>query len=139
MHEHFTIIFRFFLGVVPDQPRLRRFSGVVVGVIDGDTVEVKDSQQPVNVKPIRVRLDQIDAPERRRPFGTWSPRMLASAVFQKTVSVREGGKDRYKRIVGTLCLGDKTLLDIESEARAARRGLWRDPNPVSPWEWRKAP
>jgi micrococcal nuclease len=31
---------------------------------------------------------------------------------------------------------DATLADAEGEARAAARGLWRDREPVPPWEWR---
>ena len=27
---------------------------------------------------------------------------------------------------------------LETEAREAGRGLWRDPGPIPPWEWRKA-
>ena len=34
-------------------------------------------------------------------------------------------------------LRDKALLDVEKEAKAAKRGLWADPNPIPPWEWRK--
>ncbi len=31
---------------------------------------------------------------------------------------------------------DQSLSDLEEEARVARRGLWADPEPVPPWEWR---
>jgi hypothetical protein len=30
------------------------------------------------------------------------------------------------------------LRDLEKEARDVKRGLWSDPKPVEPWEWRKA-
>ena len=33
---------------------------------------------------------------------------------------------------------ESVLRDLEQEARAAERGLWSDPKPVEPWEWRKA-
>jgi endonuclease YncB( thermonuclease family) len=29
------------------------------------------------------------------------------------------------------------LEGIEAEEREARKGLWADPHPVPPWEWRK--
>jgi endonuclease YncB( thermonuclease family) len=32
---------------------------------------------------------------------------------------------------------DLKLYDLENEARASRRGLWADANPMPPWEWRK--
>ena len=41
------------------------FSGVVVSVLDGDTVDVL-----VDSKPVRVRLAEIDAPEKAQAFGT---------------------------------------------------------------------
>lgn len=129
------------------------FSGVVVRVLDGDTVEVL-----VDQKPVRVRLAQIDSPEARQSFGTRSRQALASAVFQKTVEVQTTGTDRYGRTIGTLVVNghsvnramvaqgmawayraflvDKTLLDVEATARAARLGLWADPHAVAPWEWR---
>ena len=33
--------------------------------------------------------------------------------------------------------GNAELEQLESEAREAQRGLWADPQPVPPWEWRK--
>ena len=33
--------------------------------------------------------------------------------------------------------GDTVLEGLENEAREARKGLWADPDPMPPWEWRK--
>lgn len=33
---------------------------------------------------------------------------------------------------------DSPLYGLQSEARAAKRGLWQDAKPVPPWEWRQA-
>lgn len=52
-------------------------AGPVVAVLDGDTVDVL-----VDRKPVRVRLAEIDAPEKGQPFGTRSRQALASAVFR---------------------------------------------------------
>jgi micrococcal nuclease len=32
---------------------------------------------------------------------------------------------------------DTKLEMLEAVVKAARRGLWADPKPVPPWEWRK--
>jgi hypothetical protein len=33
---------------------------------------------------------------------------------------------------------DTVLEELEQEARAAKKGLWADPRPVPPWEWRRS-
>ena len=55
----------------------------VVGVTDGDTVTVLDSQQG----PVQVRLAGIDAPEKDQPFGSRSKQSLSNAVMGKPVRV----------------------------------------------------
>lgn len=127
--------------------------GRVVGVTDGDTLRVLVEQREVV-----VRLDQIDAPEKAQPFGQRSRQSLAELCFDQSVRVLTRGQDRYGRTIGTVFVGaldvnaeqvrrgmawvflrylrEPALLDIEREARAARRGLWADPAPVAPWEWR---
>jgi len=82
-------------------------------------------------------------------------------VGMKTVLVQPMDKDRYGRLVAVVYLqgsgqslnlelvkaglawwyrryapGDRPLEEAEEEARAARRGLWKDPAPIPPWEWR---
>jgi endonuclease YncB( thermonuclease family) len=129
------------------------FRGRVVVVADGDTVTVL-----VDRTQVRVRLEGIDAPERGQPFGEASRRSLASLVAARTVEVREHGRDGYGRVLGVVRADgidanaeqvrrgyawvfrryshDAHLLALEDEARVARRGLWRDPEPVPPWVWR---
>ena len=131
------------------------FTGEVVGVTDGDTVTVLRDREPV-----KVRLTEIDAPERKQPFGQRSRQHLADLVFRKDVLVVERGKDRYGRTLGRLKLGavdaneeqirsgmawvydkyvvDRSLYGLQDEAKRARRGLWADPEPVPPWEWRQS-
>ena len=131
------------------------FTGEVVGVTDGDTVTVLRDREPV-----KVRLTEIDAPERKQPFGQRSRQHLADLVFRKDVLVVERGKDRYGRTLGRLKLGavdaneeqirsgmawvydkyvvDRSLYGLQDEAKRARRGLWADPEPVPPWEWRRS-
>ncbi len=69
--------------------------GPVVAIQDGDTIDVL-----VNRQPVRVRLAQIDAPEKRQAFGTRSRQALAELVFRQSVRVAETGRDRYGRVLG---------------------------------------
>ena len=136
-----------------DQPML---GGVVVGVVDGDTADIR-----LDSGMIRVRLHAIDAPERGQPQGAASKAALAALVYGKPVLVEPIEQDRYDRLVARLWLGD---LDVNAEmikqgqawvyrryagepaycayekaARDLRRGLWALPasQRPAPWEWRK--
>jgi len=130
------------------------FNGKVVGVADGDSITVlRDREQ------VKVRLVDIDAPEKAQPFGNRSKQALAALVHGREVLVVERGKDRYQRVLGRVYRGDldvnaeqvrqgmawvyrqyskdATLLTIEADAKEQKRGLWHDPEPVPPWEWLK--
>jgi endonuclease YncB( thermonuclease family) len=130
------------------------FSGTVVAIHDGDTLTVL-----VDRKQVKVRIADIDAPEAKQPFGTWSRQALATLCHQKPAQVIDKGLDRYGRTIGVVsCAGwdtareqvragiawvftryapaDSPLYALETEARTARRGLWSDPHAVAPWEWR---
>lgn len=128
--------------------------GRVVGVHDGDTLTVLVSQ-----KQIKVRLTEIDAPQRTRPFYSRSAEPLAEFCAGKNPRVVEKGKDKYGSTLGRVyyagvdetaeqvrrgmawdfdrCITDGGLCPLQDEARAARRGLWADPNPALPWEYRQ--
>jgi endonuclease YncB( thermonuclease family) len=128
--------------------------GRVVGVHDGDTVTllIAGNQQ------VKVRLAQIDAPESDQAFGQRSKQSLSNMVFNKTVKVEKETIDKYGRTVGTIFvdgldanseqvkrgmawayrkyLHDQSLVQAEEEARQSKVGLWSDPNPMPPWEYR---
>lgn len=134
-------------------PAWADFTGEVVGIADGDTITVLRDQQPV-----KVRLAEIDAPEKAQAFGNSSKQALSALVFRKQVIVVEQGSDRYKRTIGRVYQGDvdvsaeqvkqgmawvyrkyskdKNLLPLEENAKSQRLGLWADVNPVPPWKWR---
>jgi len=106
-----------------------------------------------------VRLVDIDAPEKGQPFGNRSKQALEVLVKGQDVLVVERGQDRYQRTLGRVYRGDldvnaeqvrqgmawvhrqyakdASLFQIEAEAKEQKRGLWRDPEPVPPWEWRR--
>ena len=126
----------------------------VVGVHDGDTITGLAEDQ----KQFKIRLDAIDAPELGMAFGQASRKALSHKVFGKQVEVIVKTKDRYGRTVGHVLLDkrdmnlemleegmawhyahydhNKRLAEAEQEARGNRLGLWQDPNPVAPWDWR---
>ncbi|AAZ97635.1 nuclease (SNase-like) [Thiobacillus denitrificans ATCC 25259] len=135
---------------------LADFSGTVVRIVDGDTLDVL-----VQNRPVRVRLAQIDAPERRQAYGTRARQALSAMVFRRVVTVSDAGADHYGRRLGTVFvagmninaamvdrgmawayrqyLRDRSLIGLEQQARAERRGLWNDPAPVTPWFFRAHP
>lgn len=135
--------------------------GKVVRIVDGDTVVIETTAG----KRERIRLAGIDAPERNQPWGDAATRELRRQVAGKTVLVSGNKRDRYDRLIGVLLLdGEDQNLHLvdrglawhykryqdeqhpddrrryaqaEIDAQTARRGLWSDPDPVAPWDWRR--
>ncbi len=128
--------------------------GKVIRVLDGDTIKILQ-----NKKPVRIRLANIDAPEKKQAYGRWSTDQLKSLIAGQSVRVTYSHNDRYGRIIGRVFTTggseanrfmvqsgaawvyehyntDNALADLQQEARSQKRGLWADPNPVPPWEWR---
>ncbi|WP_299702131.1 thermonuclease family protein [uncultured Pontibacter sp.] len=127
----------------------------VVGVKDGDTFELLRGGQTVT-----VRLYGIDTPEKNQAYGQRAKQFASDLAFGKNVRLIEHNKDRYGRTVGTIILPDgrnlneemvregyawhytayskdKNLANLEADARRFKRGLWQDPNPIAPWDFRK--
>lgn len=127
--------------------------GPVVRVIDGDTLVLL-----VNRRQVHVRLAQIDAPEHDQPWGKRSKQQLAAFVARRDAVIEDDGHDRYGRTIGEVFvdgkdvnramvaagmawayrryLHDPSLLAVERDAVRGRRGLWADPHPIPPWQWR---
>lgn len=130
--------------------------GNVVGVHDGDTLTILDAHR----RMIRVRLAEIDAPEKGQAFGAHAKHALSQLCFGRRARIQVVNQDAYGRTVGRVTCGgqdasaeqvrrglawvyvryasDPVLYRLEREARAARRGLWQDPEPTPPWAWRRA-
>lgn len=130
-------------------------SGTVIGVVDGDTLTIVDAQK----RRYRVRLGQVDAPDSKQAFGIKSARSLYGLCFGKTAQVEWQAKDRNKFHIGHVtCDGvdanaaqvrrgmawvspkstqpGSPLYELEAYARVRAIGLWSDPRPVPPWDWR---
>ncbi len=78
-----------------------RYSWTGLRVLDGDTIEVMDS-----LKAVRIRLVNIDAPEKKQDYGRWSTDMMKSLIAGKTVTVTYFQRDRYGRILGQVYAPD---------------------------------
>ena len=66
--------------------------------------------------------------------GAGCPKTLDAGLAQVTVGLAW----HYKQYAGEQSAEDRERYSFaEVEARARRAGLWRDPGPVAPWEWRE--
>ena len=129
--------------------------GKVVSVYDGDTITVLSGNTQH-----KIRLEGIDTPESKQPFGNKAKRAMSEMVFGKQVKVVWQKKDRYGRTLGHVYVNgnwanlqmikqgmawhykqyskDQELATAEVKAREKQIGLWSDKAPVPPWEWRKS-
>ncbi len=135
-------------------------TGRCVGIHDGDSITVV-LDTPDGKRQAKIGLDGIDAPELGQPFSRVSRAALAEMVFERECAVESRGADRYGRTIGRVAVDgadvNAAMLDSglawhykkydsrpEMAARedAARRGgvgLWKDRDPIPPWDWRKMP
>ncbi len=79
------------------------YQGKVVKIADGDTLTLL-----VDNTQLKIRLSDIDTPERKQPFGTRAKQALSELAFGKQARVVEVTTDRYKRIVGGYLLTIQT-------------------------------
>ena len=133
-----------------------RLNGQVRRVADGDTITiVTDAQQTK-----KVRLSEIDTPERDQPWGRQAAVALSNKVANKSIVAKVSGVDRYGRVIAEIFVGEKNinyemvleghawayrrylkndyLLELEQIAKANGFGLWGlTKEPIPPWEWRR--
>jgi endonuclease YncB( thermonuclease family) len=140
---------------------VRIFEGRVVAIADGDTITILDRDKHQH----KIRFNGIDVPEKGQPSGFRSKENLSRLIYDRNVRAECGKRDRYGREVckvmdgsidvglEQICAGyawwyrayakEQSAEDrgryerAEDEARAKKVGLWRDPNPVPPWESRR--
>jgi endonuclease YncB( thermonuclease family) len=134
--------------------------GRVVGIADGNTITILDRDK----RQHKIPFNGIDAPEKKQPYGQRSRQNLVSLVFNRNVRAECRKRDRYGREVCKVLDGlrDAGIEEVragmawwfrryaneqspedrgryeaeEREAQKKKVGLWRDPDPVPPWEWR---
>jgi len=131
--------------------------GIVTKVADGDTVTLK-AENTIH----KIRLAEIDTPERDQPYGLIAKAVLTELLLDKRVRVKVAKEsDRYGRVIGRIFLGDvdvsaymvemghamvyrryltdDALLELEDNAKSNQLGLWKLPEGerVPPWTWRQ--
>ena len=135
--------------------------GVVINVVDGDTVHLLNDNQ----EKLKVRLHHIDAPELDQSYGKESKFALEQLILNKKVTVISDKKDKYKRLLGVISLDEVDVnLEMikagaawhfkkyakfdqaqeqyqiydenEHQAKLKKIGLWKE-KAISPWLWRK--
>ncbi len=135
-------------------------TGKVIKITDGDTITVLDHQY----RQQKIRLSGIDAPERGQPYGRAAKRFLNSLLAGQHICIQSNKRDRYQRIVGKVVLNQTdiniqmiqngyawhykkyqkeqplrdqiTYAQAEVNARSSLTGLWTEPYPIAPWDWR---
>ncbi|HPI00307.1 MAG TPA: thermonuclease family protein [Chitinophagaceae bacterium] len=136
---------------------IAQLKGKVVGITDGDTFKLLTADN----KQIKVRLYGIDCPEKKQDFGQVAKQFLSDQIFGKQVEVENKNIDRYGRTIGMVFTDNhinvnEALLKVglawhysdydknhpawgslEKQAREKKIGLWSQPNPIAPWNYRR--
>ena len=143
--------------VVHGKTVIEGFEAKVIAITDGDSIKVLNG----NNETIRVRLESIDAPEKKQPFGTVAKKALSEMAFGKTVDVLKTGEDRWGRTLAFILVDGRNtsvelvkiglawnyadysnsgeLAELQAIARESKVGLWVDgESVVPPWAWRKS-
>lgn len=140
------------------------FAGLVIGVADGDTITILQSDGEKRI-PRKIRLLGIDAPEAQQPFGARAKQTMSALAFGKqgfadcstvdrygrdvckvTVDERDVGLElickglawHFKRYQRSQLVADRaSYAQAENDARVEKVGLWSSSDAIPPWHWRK--
>jgi len=127
----------------------------VISVEEGDRLTIRHGGR---TKTIYVK--DIDCPQLTQPYGKHAKRVTASYVANRDVVIRGLSADKQKRLSAEVLLhdgrslgrellkegmawwkrspsADQRLELLEELARASGKGLWSDPKPIPPWEWKQ--
>lgn len=149
----------FFVFLISLSPPVQAqdYYGRVVAITDGDTFTFLTPEK----QQVKVRLSEIDTPEKNQPYGTLAKQALSGLVFGKEIHLIKSGSDRYGRLLGHVYqdgihinrvmiqvgmawvyrqyMEDKSLLVDEKKAQESKVGIWSLPSKdqIPPWDWRR--
>ena len=140
------------------------YSAKCIRIIDGDTIEIVLDDATIEDRTPNIRLESIDTPETGsknipgQPFANEAREAVKSLCVGKVVQVHQTKVDRFGRPLAFIEVDgvnvnaelirrglawhfkrysdSDELAELEAAARDAKRGLWIDPEPLPPWEWR---
>jgi micrococcal nuclease len=143
------------LVTAPGAMAYEEISGKVTSVIDGNTLEVRASNNQVH----KVMLVGIDCPELGQEFGSQAKKFLEKIILNKEVTLEFRGKDRVGNLLAVVMIdGDvdprvellkeglawtaerNPNADLEpyrTWAEQKNKGLWVRENPTPPWTYRR--
>lgn len=128
----------------------------VVALSDGDTFTCLDADKHQH----KIRLANIDTPEKNQPYGAKAQQLLSGLIFNKLVRIDTQASDRYGRMIGLTYVDDinvnremvargaawvyprynldQLLPALENIAKSEKLGVWAldQAKPIPPWEWR---
>jgi len=131
-------------------------TGKVVAITDGDTFKLLLADSTL----VKVRVANIDTPEKKQPYYQRAKEFTSRAIFSKQIRLEVLSKDRYGRSIALVFYDDhknlseelvtygmawhfvkyskdQNLQVLEDLAKSKSIGLWELSNPIAPWDWRK--
>ncbi len=130
------------------------YQGKVIGIEDGNTIEVETKEEGI----LKVMLSEADCPEITQAFGEEAKAFTADLVYKKKVIVEMKGKDRWGNKLAVIKLKNgKTLHEeliknglawppikstsqlttLAEQAKSKKEGLWSAEDPMEPWVYRR--
>lgn len=132
----------------------KEFCAKVIGIKDGDTIEVL-----YNKKPVIIRLEHIDTPEKKQAFGSKAKKFVSDKIFNKKVRIVNKGKWHWSRLIAEVYLKKENInkqlvknglamhykkysksieyANLEVIAKEAKIGMWSLSEVIAPWDFRK--
>lgn len=141
----------------------RTVEGTVRAVYDGDTVLLATREKSrLKVRLYGIDAPETKKPDRPgQPYGDLSRQTLKQKIIGRRVAAEIVDIDQYQRAVAVIRYGERDInremvaegmawayrrylqgayaseyIRSETGARARRAGLWREPNPRPPWDFR---